>query len=143
MLNMIYFLVFPMVSDPDTLSSTHKGRVDHSFRMFSYRDIERATRNFSSHMLLGSGHYGEVYRGWLDKRTFSPSTSDNGLIIAVKRLYTYKFKPHMVKEVNMIPSKLTDAFVFDLQNAYFDCFIFSSIQFTHFAKRYATQLFIH
>ncbi|XP_035843325.1 probable receptor-like protein kinase At2g23200 isoform X3 [Helianthus annuus] len=83
--------------DPDTLSSTHKGGIDHSFRMFSYRDMERATRNFSSHMLLGRGHYGEVYRGWLDKKTFSPSTSDNGLIIAVKRLDTYKFKPHMQK----------------------------------------------
>ncbi|MFS7978510.1 putative transferase [Helianthus anomalus] len=86
--------------DPNTLSFTHKGRIEQSFRLFSYRDMEHATRNFSSHMLLGRGHYGEVYRGWLDKKTFSPSTSDNGLIIAVKRLDTYKFKPHMVKEVN-------------------------------------------
>ncbi|KAJ0621198.1 putative GEM-like protein [Helianthus annuus] len=46
--------------DPDTLSSTHKGRIEHSFRMFSYRDMERATRNFSSYMLLGRGHYIEV-----------------------------------------------------------------------------------
>ncbi|MFS8007683.1 putative protein kinase-like domain superfamily [Helianthus anomalus] len=62
MVNMIYFIVFPMVGDPDTLSSTHKGRIEHSFRMFSYRDMEHATRNFSCHMLLGRGHYGEVYR---------------------------------------------------------------------------------
>ncbi|KAJ0634503.1 putative transferase [Helianthus annuus] len=111
MLNMIYFVVFPMVGDPDTLSSTHKGRIEHSFRMFSYRDMEHATRNFSSHMLLGRGHYGEVYRGWLDKKTVSPSTSDNGLIIAVKRLDTYKLKPHMVKEVNHYSFK-TDRYLF-------------------------------
>ncbi|XP_076912552.1 uncharacterized protein LOC143570920 [Bidens hawaiensis] len=85
--------------EPDTLPSTHNGHMEHSFKMFSYRDIERATRNFGSHMLLGHGHYGEVFRGWLDKKTYSPSMSDSGLIIAVKRLFTYKFNPHMVKEI--------------------------------------------
>ncbi|XP_076921838.1 putative serine/threonine-protein kinase PBL22 [Bidens hawaiensis] len=81
---------------PDTQSST---RMEHSFRIFSYRDIKRATRNFGSHMLLGHGIHGEVFRGWLNKKTYSPSMSDSGLIIAVKRLFTYKFNPHMVKEI--------------------------------------------
>ncbi|KAI3754385.1 hypothetical protein L1987_54168 [Smallanthus sonchifolius] len=95
--------------DPDTLSSTHNGLTEYSFRIFSYRDMKLATKNFSSRMLLGRGYYGEVFRGWLHKKTYSPSVSDSGLPIAVKRLYTHKFKPHMVKEIQL-KTKILDKF---------------------------------
>ncbi|KAI3805411.1 hypothetical protein L1987_27769 [Smallanthus sonchifolius] len=84
--------------DPETPSSTHDGLSEYSLRVFSYRDMKLATRNFSSRMLLGHGHYGEVFRGWLHKKTYCPSMSDSGLPVAIKRLYTHKFKPDMVKE---------------------------------------------
>ncbi|GKA09222.1 ribonuclease H-like domain-containing protein [Tanacetum coccineum] len=89
----------------DAKSSTDKGLIEGSLKVFSYTDMELATRNFSSSMLLGQGHYGEVFRGWLDKKTYSPSKRDSGLTIAVKRLYLDKFKPHklnmkILEEIN-------------------------------------------
>nr|GEU57144.1 probable serine/threonine-protein kinase PIX13 [Tanacetum cinerariifolium] len=91
--------------DPDTQSPTDNGLMEYSFRIFSYSDLELATRNFGSHMLLGQGQYGEVFRGWLNRRTYTPSFSDSGLTIAVKRLYQHKFKPNklnikMLEEFN-------------------------------------------
>ncbi|XP_076900763.1 putative serine/threonine-protein kinase PBL22 [Bidens hawaiensis] len=82
----------------DSSGSRHNS---DSLRIFSYSDMEVATKNFSSHRLLGRGHYGEVIRGWLDKKTHSSYIHDNGLSIAVKRLYRHKFKSHMVNEMKM------------------------------------------
>lgn len=84
-----------------TKSNSGIGLLEYSFRIFSYSDMELATRNFSSYMLLGRGNYGEVFRGWLNKRTYLPSQLDSGLPIAVRRFYTSKFKPHTVEEFNM------------------------------------------
>ncbi|GJR59449.1 NB-ARC domains-containing protein [Tanacetum coccineum] len=91
----------------DAKSSTDNGLIEGSLKVFSYTGMELATRKFSSSMLLGQGHYGEVFKGWLDKKTYSPSKRDSGLTIAVKRLYLDKFKPHKVKDMNIrLPPKL-------------------------------------
>ncbi|GJW46560.1 probable serine/threonine-protein kinase PBL1 isoform X2 [Tanacetum coccineum] len=71
----------------DAKSTTDNGLIEGSLKVFSYR------------------HYGEVFRGWLDKKTYSPSKSDSGLTIAIKRLYLDKFKPHklnmkILEEIN-------------------------------------------
>ncbi|PWA65736.1 protein kinase-like domain, Concanavalin A-like lectin/glucanase domain protein [Artemisia annua] len=86
-------------------NNSEDGLMEYSFRIFSYSDMELATRNFGSHMLLGHGKYGQVFRGWLDRRTFTPSLSDRGLTIAVKRL---KFKAHKLNWMQQNMKMLED-----------------------------------
>ncbi|KAM4090898.1 hypothetical protein ACJW30_09G097800 [Castanea mollissima] len=58
-----------------------------SARIFTGKEITRATNNFSKHKLLGSGGFGEVFKGILD----------DGTIIAVKRA-----KPGNTKGIDQI-----------------------------------------
>lgn len=84
-------------SDPKTSRDDNgdfEQLMNQEVRIYSYSDMEVATRNFSSEMLLGRGDFGEVFRGWLDKKTYKPSKLDSGLAIAVKRLFSNKFEPH-------------------------------------------------
>ncbi|XP_044465146.1 probable serine/threonine-protein kinase PIX13 isoform X2 [Mangifera indica] len=57
-----------------------------NLKMFSFADLKLATKNFKSDTLLGEGGFGKVYRGWIDEKTFAPSKSGNGMVVAIKKL---------------------------------------------------------
>nr|XP_043629714.1 probable LRR receptor-like serine/threonine-protein kinase At4g29180 [Erigeron canadensis] len=68
-------------------------------KKFTYCELERAIWDFENDKCLGEGSYGNVYKGWIHKTTFSPCKHNTGLPIAVKRLHHYKyFDPEMLKE---------------------------------------------
>ncbi|XP_044510994.1 LOW QUALITY PROTEIN: probable serine/threonine-protein kinase PIX13 [Mangifera indica] len=57
-----------------------------NLKAFSFADLKLATKNFRSDTLLGKGGFGNVYRGWIDEKTFAPSKSGNGMVVAIKKL---------------------------------------------------------
>ena len=57
-----------------------------NLRVYSFSDLNIATRGFNRNMILGEGGFGTLYKGWLDERTLSPSRSRSGMIVAIKKL---------------------------------------------------------
>jgi hypothetical protein len=53
---------------------------------FTFADLKRATKNFKSDTLLGEGGFGKVYKGWIDQKTYAPSKSGSGMVVAIKKL---------------------------------------------------------
>ncbi|KAI3496957.1 hypothetical protein L1887_39335 [Cichorium endivia] len=56
-----------------------------SLKVFEYDDLKRATRNFRQDLLLGREGFGQVFLGWVDRNTFTPSTEGSGIAVAVTR----------------------------------------------------------
>ncbi|XP_044470798.1 probable serine/threonine-protein kinase PIX13 [Mangifera indica] len=57
-----------------------------NLKEFSFADLKLATKNFKSDTLLGEGGFGKVYKGWIDEKTFAPSKSGIGMVVAIKKL---------------------------------------------------------
>ncbi|XP_021845676.1 probable serine/threonine-protein kinase PBL10 isoform X1 [Spinacia oleracea] len=56
-----------------------------NLKMFSYKELSLATKNFHNDSLVLEGGFGSVYKGWIDVHTFAPATPRSGQAIAVKR----------------------------------------------------------
>ncbi|KAI7754568.1 hypothetical protein M8C21_013462 [Ambrosia artemisiifolia] len=73
--------------------------VTRDVKKFTYGELELATRNFGNDTCLGEGNYGKVYKGWVDKTSYSPCQDNTGFPIAVKRLHRFKlFSREMLKK---------------------------------------------
>ncbi|XP_052197760.1 probable serine/threonine-protein kinase PIX13 [Diospyros lotus] len=55
-----------------------------NLRTFSFLELKNATRNFRPDTVLGEGGFGKVYKGWLDEK--STSKSSTGSVVAIKKL---------------------------------------------------------
>ncbi|KAM0990852.1 hypothetical protein ACFX13_009438 [Malus domestica] len=75
----------------DILKSNNDGK---SARMFHLKEVKKATNGFSKDRLLGSGGFGEVYKGELEDRT----------LIAVKsaKVGNIKSTEHVLNEVGIL-----------------------------------------
>ncbi|KAG5245437.1 serine/threonine-protein kinase [Salix suchowensis] len=64
------------------------GRILESSNLkeFTFADLKRATKNFKSDTYLGEGGFGKVYKGWIDEKTYAPSDSLRGMVVAIKKL---------------------------------------------------------
>ncbi|PON90467.1 Mitogen-activated protein kinase kinase kinase [Trema orientale] len=62
-----------------------KGRIiKPSLKVFSLAELKTVTREFGT--FLGEGGFGEVFKGWLNDKTYAPSTTDGvGIPVAVKK----------------------------------------------------------
>ncbi|KAJ0496045.1 putative protein kinase RLK-Pelle-CrRLK1L-1 family [Helianthus annuus] len=81
------------------MSHQHGELVARDLKKFTYDELKCASRDFRNDTCLGKGAYGAVYKGWVDKMTYSPCMHDTGLPVAIKRLNSYKrFDPDMLKE---------------------------------------------
>lgn len=54
-------------------------------KLFKFSDLESCTRNFSQDLLLGRGCFGDVFLGWVDEKSFSPSRCGDGIAVVVNR----------------------------------------------------------
>ncbi|KAI3517023.1 hypothetical protein L1887_16229 [Cichorium endivia] len=56
-------------------------------KIFTFSELQSATRKFGQEMFLGEGGYGKVFKGWLDSATFAPPPrkAGDGLAVAIKR----------------------------------------------------------
>ncbi|KAJ0891542.1 putative protein kinase RLK-Pelle-RLCK-VIIa-2 family [Helianthus annuus] len=57
--------------------------------MFTYDELKLATRNFGDDTFLGGGRLKKVYKGWVDKTTYSPCMENTGLAVAVNIFHHY------------------------------------------------------
>nr|XP_043625069.1 probable serine/threonine-protein kinase PBL10 [Erigeron canadensis] len=79
---------------------------DHSWEIvagdlikFTYGEMARVTRNFGDHISLGKDGFGKLYKGWVDKMTYSPCKDDTGLPVVVRKLFQYRhFDLEMMKK---------------------------------------------
>ncbi|KAJ8647190.1 hypothetical protein MRB53_000213 [Persea americana] len=55
-----------------------------TLKIFSFAELKKATRNFSSDTLVQEGDFGQVFEGWIDEKIFEPTKA--GMAIAVKKL---------------------------------------------------------
>ncbi|XP_021981196.1 probable LRR receptor-like serine/threonine-protein kinase At1g67720 isoform X1 [Helianthus annuus] len=89
-------------SSPQSLNykiEQHEKLVTRDIKMFTYDELKLATRNFGNDAFLVEGSYGKVYKGWLNKTTYSPCKDDAELPIAVKKLHRYTlFDLELLKE---------------------------------------------
>ncbi|KAL7592250.1 hypothetical protein Lser_V15G33431 [Lactuca serriola] len=72
------------------LSSNSKDNKDSvvsvpSLNVFNFSDLEKITKHFSQDTLVDRDGYSEVFLGWVDKKTFAPSTKGVGITVAVKK----------------------------------------------------------
>ncbi|KAI3517030.1 hypothetical protein L1887_16236 [Cichorium endivia] len=54
-------------------------------KMFTFSELQSATRNFAPDMFIGEGGFGKVFKGWLDSVTFVQGKIGGGLAVAIKR----------------------------------------------------------
>lgn len=57
-----------------------------NLKEFTFADLKSATKNFKPDTLLGQGGFGKVYKGWIDEKTFAPSKTGIGMVVAIKKL---------------------------------------------------------
>ncbi|KAI3802669.1 hypothetical protein L1987_30810 [Smallanthus sonchifolius] len=70
-----------------------------SAKEFKFDDLKKATGNFSPDLLLGTGGFGNVFLGWIDRNTLAPSKHGDGIAVAVKR---FNLKSCQVAEMNLL-----------------------------------------
>ncbi|CAH8330324.1 unnamed protein product [Eruca vesicaria subsp. sativa] len=59
--------------------------VTPNLKMFTLLDLMTATKNFRPESMIGEGGFGQVFKGWVDEETLSPSRAGVGIPIAVKK----------------------------------------------------------
>ena len=60
--------------------------VGQDLKVFTYEELRCATRGFAKDTYLGAQSYGEVYKGWVDKTTYSPFECKTGMPVVIKSL---------------------------------------------------------
>lgn len=75
--------VDPVATPLRCLSDLYEERV-HNFRVFDYKDLKDATKNFYRALKLGEGGFGIVYKGILKGK--DGNGDDGSMVVAVKRL---------------------------------------------------------
>ncbi|KAI3730272.1 hypothetical protein L1987_61441 [Smallanthus sonchifolius] len=59
-----------------------------NLKEFTYSELRTATRNFHHGRVIGEGAFGRVFKGWVDRITYTPQKAGNGLPVAIKKLKT-------------------------------------------------------
>ncbi|XP_021981190.1 receptor-like protein kinase FERONIA isoform X2 [Helianthus annuus] len=89
-------------SSPNRLDNNlnqHEESVTRGLKSFSYDELTLATRDFGFQICLDErSHYGMVYKGWVDKTTYTPFKDNTELPIVVKKLPYSHNKLEMLKE---------------------------------------------
>lgn len=65
---------------------------DPNLKTYTFAELGAATRNFRTDMVVGEGRFGKVFRGWVDEKTYRPSSVGMRMPIAVK-----KFEPALLE----------------------------------------------
>ncbi|KAK2995450.1 hypothetical protein RJ640_002747 [Escallonia rubra] len=61
---------------------------------FGFNGVRVATRNFRPDSVLGESGFGCVFKGWIDKNTFTAARPGTGMVIVVKRVRQEGYQGH-------------------------------------------------
>ncbi|XP_049935126.1 probable serine/threonine-protein kinase PBL3 isoform X2 [Nymphaea colorata] len=75
-----------------------------NLKVFTFNELQNATRNFRPDSLLGQGGFGYVFKGWIDEQTLAAARPVSGIVVAVKKLKPEGFQGHKewLAEVNYL-----------------------------------------
>ncbi|KAL7592028.1 hypothetical protein Lser_V15G33140 [Lactuca serriola] len=71
-------------SDQVGVPCQHEELLVTDLKQFRYFDLRRATKNFRNGTYMKCMSELEIYKGWIDKTTYSPSKANTGLPVSVK-----------------------------------------------------------
>ncbi|KAF3631017.1 putative HUA2-like protein 1-like [Capsicum annuum] len=86
-------------ASPKTWNSNIQISSHHNLRIFSFAELNVATRKFSRDTWLGNGGFGDVYKGWLDE---SASSKRSRTAIAVKKTYSESLQEFEERQVSFL-----------------------------------------
>ncbi|KAI3745675.1 hypothetical protein L6452_08079 [Arctium lappa] len=66
--------------------------VKPKLKIFTFAELQIATRNFPSDTMVAESSFGPVFKGWLDAKTYASSNSGGGIVVAVKQSDPYRIK---------------------------------------------------
>ncbi|CAH1449132.1 unnamed protein product [Lactuca virosa] len=82
-------------SDQVGVPCQHEESVVTDLKRFRYLDLRRATKNFGNGRNMKGMCFVQVYKGWIDKRTYSPSKANTGLPISIKTVDRRIYLPNL------------------------------------------------
>lgn len=59
--------------------------VTPNLKIYTYAELQSATKNFRPASILGEGGFGQVFKGWVDRVTYAPSKPGVGIPVAIKK----------------------------------------------------------
>ncbi|KAM1073587.1 hypothetical protein PS2_018318 [Malus domestica] len=74
------------ISVPSTLRTEGEIVQSSNVKKFGFNELKTATRNFHSDCILGEGHSGSVFKGWVDENSLTAAKPGTGMVVAVQRL---------------------------------------------------------
>ncbi|KAJ0718352.1 putative transferase, protein kinase RLK-Pelle-CrRLK1L-1 family [Helianthus annuus] len=63
-----------------------EGTIALNLKEFTYSELQTATHNFEFGSLIGEGGFGKVFKGWLDRVTYTSQKAGDWLPVAIKKL---------------------------------------------------------
>ncbi|KAJ0763966.1 putative transferase, protein kinase RLK-Pelle-RLCK-VIIa-2 family [Helianthus annuus] len=63
-----------------------EGTIALNLKEFTCSELQTATRNFELGRVIGEGGFGTVFKGWLDRVTYTPQKAGDGIPVAIKKL---------------------------------------------------------
>ncbi|TQE01984.1 hypothetical protein C1H46_012418 [Malus baccata] len=74
------------ISVPSTFRTEGEIVQSSNVKKFGFNELKTATRNFHSDCILGEGHSGSVFKGWVDENSLTAAKPGTGMVVAVQRL---------------------------------------------------------
>ncbi|KAK2660895.1 hypothetical protein Ddye_007428 [Dipteronia dyeriana] len=63
--------------------------VTPNLKMFTLQELKQTTKNFRPNRMLGEGGFEQVFKGWVDEKTYGPTKAGTGIAVAVKKSNPY------------------------------------------------------
>ncbi|XBI41957.1 hypothetical protein VPH35_126356 [Triticum aestivum] len=84
----------PSTTVPAALMSEDEILQPANLRSFTFKDLNKAMRNFRPDSVLRGSGFGSILKGWANEASFARASSGTGMPIAIKKLNQENFQIH-------------------------------------------------